>query len=202
MSEPEGPWVEPEEARCGLLLMPPAAPGPAPDEALAAVLATGAVVAYVAGAEREAAFRLCARHGVACLSLGDPDPALDGVHLLDPGRVAEARRRLRPGAIVGAACGRSRHAAMVAGEEGADYVLFGAAPEDELLELCRWWSELFVLPCAVETPGLGIEGYIEAGADFVAVGAAVWEHPDGAMEAALLLLRQIERGRAARRQQT
>src|SRR3546814_12736377 len=39
---------------------------------------------------------------------------------------AEARRRVGADAIVGVTCHDSRHLAMVAAEDGADYVAFGA----------------------------------------------------------------------------
>jgi thiamine-phosphate pyrophosphorylase len=108
----------------------------------------------------------------------------DGVHLCDPAGVGAARARLGQGRILGASCGTSRHAAMLAGEDGADYIAFGepgcALPF--LLELLAWWSELFVLPCLAE--GAFDAGscapLVEAGADFIGVGAVVWDHPDGA----------------------
>ncbi len=200
----EGPWVEPDEARCGLLLLAPEAPGVAFEAELAAALATGAIVAYVAGADREAARPLCAEHMVALLALDELDPGADGVHLRDPAAMAEARRRLGPRAIIGASCGGSRHLAMVAGEEGGDYVLFGAGPDsEELVELCGWWSGLFVLPCAVEVDAIGPEvaSYIAAGADFVAVREAVWGHQDGPAAALLLLWRQVQQGCRQRQDQ-
>ena len=196
MSEAEGPWVEPEEVRCGLLLTAPLAPGPD----LAAVLATGAVVALISQGDRPDVRTICAEHGVACLALDELDPGTDGVHLRDPGKVAGARRRLGAKAIIGAACGRSRHLARVAGEDGAAYVLFAGPDSEELLELCRWWSELFVLPCAVEVIGPEIAGYVEAGADFIAVGEALWRHPDGAPQRARLLLDQIDEARRKRQE--
>jgi thiamine-phosphate pyrophosphorylase len=109
----------------------------------------------------------------------------DGVHLRDPAGVAAARARLGPDRILGASCGRSRHAAMLAGDDGADYIAFGepgCALQPPVLELVTWWSELFVLPCLAE--GAFDDGscapLVGAGADFIAVGAAVWDHPDGA----------------------
>jgi thiamine-phosphate pyrophosphorylase len=108
----------------------------------------------------------------------------DGVHLSDPAGVADARARLGPDRILGASCGRSRHAAMLAGEDGADYIAFGehgcALPA--LLELIAWWSELFVLPCLAEgaLDVGGVAPLVEAGADFIGVSGAVWDHPDGA----------------------
>jgi len=101
---------------------------------------------------------------------------IDGVHLNEPTGIAAARARLGPGRIVGAACGLSRHAGMVAGEAGADYVMFGGldrapTPGDELFELVRWWSELFVIPCAAAAPPdpALARALVEAGADLLAL---------------------------------
>ena len=81
---------------------------------------------------------------------------------------------------------------MVAGEEGADYVMFGVEPGRHdavplLVELCGWWTGLFVLPCAVDLRGLDADpaALAGAGADFVAVREAVWQHPAGAARGAL-----------------
>ena len=164
------------------------------------MLATGAVVALIAQGDHANVRTVCAEHGVACLALDELDQGTDGVHLRDPGKVAEARRRLGPKAIIGASCSCSRHLAMVAGEDGADYVLFAGPDSEELLELCQWWSELFVLPCAVEGIGPEIAGYIEAGADFIAIGEALWGHPDGAPQAARFLLEQIDEARRNRQE--
>jgi thiamine-phosphate pyrophosphorylase len=108
----------------------------------------------------------------------------DGVHLCDPAGVGAARARLGQGRILGASCGTSRHAAMLAGEDGADYIAFGepgcALPF--LLELLAWWSELFVLPCLAEAAfdDAGLGAAARAGADFIGVGDEVWRHPEGA----------------------
>ena len=51
----------------------------------------------------------------------------DGVHLgEDDGSILEARKLLGTQAIIGASCYNSKHLAMEAGENGADYVAFGA----------------------------------------------------------------------------
>lgn len=206
--EPEGPWISPEEAQAGLLLWASADLGPAFPDELAAVLATGAVTALVladGGAASRAARERCRAAGVACLAVDDPGltQALraDGVHLGDPAGVAEARRRLGTGALVGADCGRSRHLAMVAGEDGADYVMFRAEPglDDPtplLAELCGWWAGLSVLPCAVDLRELEADPapLVRAGADFVAVRDAVWRHPSGVARAALELRGRLDEG--------
>jgi thiamine-phosphate pyrophosphorylase len=71
----------------------------------------------------------------------------------------------------------SRHAAMVAGEAGADYVQFGSldlAPPGAVIDLVAWWHELFVLPCAAAgrfSPATA-RTLAEAGADFLATPEA------------------------------
>lgn len=114
----------------------------------------------------------------------------DGVHLGQAdGDPVAARKLLGPDATIGVTCHDSRHLAMEAGEAGADYVAFGAffptstketahRPEPEIL---AWWSEMFEIPC-VAIGGITAENcapLVRAGADFLAVIGAVWNHPDG-----------------------
>ena len=100
-----------------------------------------------------------------------------------------ARKLLGPEATIGVTCHASRHLAMEAGEAGADYVAFGAffptdtkevqhKAEPEILE---WWSEMFEIPC-VAIGGITAANcapLVRAGADFLAVIGAVWNHPEG-----------------------
>jgi thiamine-phosphate pyrophosphorylase len=132
-------------------------------------------------------------HDVAFILNDRPDLAselgCDGVHVgQEDASYAEARKLL-PKAIVGVTCHDSRHLAMEAGEAGADYVAFGAFfptqtkdPKTSAdIELLRWWSEMMVVPC-VAIGGITVQNapaLVEAGADFLAVSAGVWEHPDG-----------------------
>jgi thiamine-phosphate pyrophosphorylase len=136
-------------------------------------------------------------HGTAFILNDRPDLAAelgcDGVHIgQDDAPYAEARRLL-PKAIVGVTCHDSRHLAMEAGEAGADYVAFGAffptatkTPKTQAdIDLLRWWGEMMVVP-VVAIGGITVQNapaLIEAGADFLAVAAGVWEHPDGAQGA-------------------
>ena len=117
----------------------------------------------------------------------------DGVHVgQEDASYAEARAAL-PKGIVGVTCHDSRHLAMEAGEAGADYVAFGAffptqtkEPKTKAdIDLLRWWGEMMVVPC-VAIGGITIANapaLVEAGADFLAVSAGVWEHADGPREA-------------------
>ncbi|MSU90211.1 thiamine phosphate synthase [Rhodobacteraceae bacterium 2CG4] len=118
---------------------------------------------------------------------------LDGVHLTDGARrVREVRKALGKDAIVGAFCGTSRHAAMTAGEIGADYVAFGPVTPSETLgdgsaaapELFAWWAEMIEVP-AVAEGGL-TEAALDAvapHADFLCLGQEVWAAADGPLAA-------------------
>ncbi len=114
----------------------------------------------------------------------------DGVHLgQDDGDPRDARAMLGPMAQIGVTCHDSRHLAMEAGEAGADYVAFGSfyptttkevrhKPEPSIL---GWWTTLFEPPCVAIggiTPA-NAGPLIAAGADFIAVSGAVWNHPQG-----------------------
>jgi thiamine-phosphate pyrophosphorylase len=114
----------------------------------------------------------------------------DGVHIgQDDARYAEARAVVGREAIVGVTCHDSRHLAIEAAEAGADYIAFGAFFPTSTKEakghpdfgIVRWWSEVMVVP-QVAIGGITVENakpLIEAGADFLAVSAGVWSHPQG-----------------------
>ena len=134
------------------------------------------------------------RRGIAFLLNDRPDLAFetgcDGAHIGQTDMpYAKAREALGPNAIVGVTCHDSRHLAMEAAEAGADYVAFGAfyptgtkeAPTRAEPALLSWWSELMEVPC-VAIGGITLDNarpLIEAGADFLAVSAGVWNHKDG-----------------------
>ena len=176
------------------LIGPPEVDAAALAPELEAALAAGGAVAFrlrpkhKSHAAAHDLRQICAGR-VAFLVQDDVDLALalgaDGVHLGDPARVRDVRARLGPDRLLGASCGGSRHAAMLAGDDGADYIAFGEVgrrPQPPLLELIAWWSELFVLPCLAEGAfdGAGLGAVARAGADFIGVSDEVWRHPDGA----------------------
>ena len=133
-------------------------------------------------------------HGVAVILNDRPDLAratgCDGVHVgQEDAPVAEARRIMGPDAMIGATCHDSRHLGMEAAEAGADYVAFGAFFPTETKETTHRpelsdlsvWQETMEIPC-VAIGGITVEnaaGLATAGADFVAVSAGVWKHPEG-----------------------
>jgi thiamine-phosphate pyrophosphorylase len=114
----------------------------------------------------------------------------DGVHIgQEDASYAEARTAMGKNRIVGVTCHNSRHLAVDAAEAGADYVAFGAffatatkEPKTRAEpELIQWWAETMVVPC-VAIGGITVENcvpLIEAGADFLAVAAGVWDYPAG-----------------------
>lgn len=115
----------------------------------------------------------------------------DGAHVGQEDMPArEARRLLGPELQLGVTCHDSRDLAMQAGEDGADYVAFGAFFPTATKEaktraepaLLAWWTELMELP-SVAIGGITAENcapLVAAGADFLAVSAGVWRHPNGA----------------------
>ena len=151
--------------------------------------------------------------GVAFLMNDRPDLALetgcDGVHVgQQDASYAEARRLLGAERIVGVTCHESRHLAMEAAEAGADYVAFGAffpsgtkaAKHRADPEILRWWSELMTVPC-VAIGGITPENcgvLVEAGADFLAVISAVWDHREGPAAAVKEFLAAIAAAEPAR----
>ena len=113
----------------------------------------------------------------------------DGAHVGQTDTPAAEARKLLPRLTLGVTCHDNRDLAMQAGEDGADYVAFGAffptqtkqAPTQADPELIQWWSDLMELPC-VAIGGITAENcapLVTAGANFLAVVGAVWSHPDG-----------------------
>ena len=153
------------------------------------------------------------RKGVAVILNDRPDLAArlgcDGVHVgQEDAPYEEARRLMGRDRIVGVTCHDSRHLAMEAAEAGADYVAFGAffdtatkepktRADPEILTI---WQETMQTPC-VAIGGLTVETaaqLAQAGADFLAVSAGVWAHPDGPAKAVAAFNAEIARGVAAR----
>jgi len=87
-----------------------------------------------------------------------------------PADTVVERRRVDPEGILVADVATSRHAAMEAGEAGADAVLF-TGEAAAVRDCVAWWSELFVLPVAAPAALDEPEALVAAGADFLVVEA-------------------------------
>jgi len=112
---------------------------------------------------------------------------LDGVHLpRGTHGIRKLREQLGADAIIGAACGDSRHDGLSAAEAGADYIAFspvGDTPLDDGArvdrELFEWWSEVIEVPVVAE--GALTRALVEDLApvtDFFAIGEEIWKSDD------------------------
>jgi len=107
----------------------------------------------------------------------------DGAHLTGTDALKAAAPGLKPKYIAGCGGLGTRHDAMLAGESGADYVMFGEPngrrPSfDAVIERVAWWTEIFQVPCVGYAANVDeVEALARAGAEFVAVDEAVWRSP-------------------------
>ena len=130
---------------------------------------------------------------VAFLLNDRPDLAVshgcDGAHVGQDDTPAPIARKILGDLTMGVTSHDSRHLAMEAGEAGADYVAFGAffptttkdASTTASIETLRWWTEMMEIP-AVAIGGITADNcapLVQAGADFLAVVGAIWNHADG-----------------------
>ena len=197
-----------KEFPCQLYLISPLEVGGDFPAQLEAALSAGPVAAFQfrvkevdqheAAALAEPLQAICASHDVAFIVNDSVALAkrlkADGVHMgQGDGDVREARELLGRDAQIGVTCHNSRHLAMEAAEAGADYVAFGAFyPSDTKqvehvaeLDTLQKWSFITEVPCVAIggiTPG-NAKPLVDAGADFLAVSSAVWNHPQGPAEA-------------------
>lgn len=168
-----------------------------PDVAAVVLRLTGEDADLIAGADdtelvKQAKLLLpeAQKNGAMVLLDGLPhlvnEAGADGTHMSDAPAVQTTRASLKE-RIVGAGRLASRHDAMIAGEGGADYVMFGEPDADgkrpgfdAIAERVSWWAELFQLPCiAYAASESEIPGLVRAGADFVALGEeALWNAKD------------------------
>lgn len=170
-----------------------------PDEVIAAAVAALAPIAQARGV----AVILNDRADLAA-KLG-----CDGVHVGQSDTpLSEARKLMGKDAMIGVTCHDSRHLAMEAAEGGADYVAFGAffptttkdAPTQAEPEILTIWQQFMETPC-VAIGGINAEnatGLATAGADFLAVSAGVWAHPQGPVAAVKAIEAAIAQGLSQR----
>jgi len=123
-----------------------------------------------------------------------------GVHVgIDDKKILQIRQNSPKNFVIGASCYDSKHLAMEACEQGADYISFGAFFETQTkisrgkptVEILNWASEILNFPI-VAIGGINDKNcgeLIKNGADFLAVISYVWQHPQG-VEVALKNLHQ------------
>ena len=128
-----------------------------------------------------AAFLLDGHFGLAARA-GADGANISGVEVLE-----DALSTLKPDRILGVGGLNTRHDAMMAGEAGADYVLFGEPDDagerpsaDAIFDRLQWWAEVFEPPCVGYAATLDEAGlFAESGADFILVGDFIWQDSRG-----------------------
>jgi thiamine-phosphate pyrophosphorylase len=129
----------------------------------------------------------------------------DGAHLNGIEAMQEVLPSLKPGRIAGVGGLSTRHDSMIAGEAGADYVLFGEPDKtgerpsmDAIADRLQWWAELFEPPCVGYAANFDeARTFVAAGADFVLAGDIIWNDPRGAAAALMDVADAIKQGHAS-----
>lgn len=173
--------------------------------ALAAALEAGDIAAVLLRLEDADESTLIARartlaplvqdRGAALLLDGRPEvvarSGADGAHLNGIAALRTSLATLKPAFIAGAGGLGTRHDAMLAGEAGADYVMFGEPDVagrrpsfGAILERVAWWAEIFEIPCIGHAASLDeVAGLAAAHADFIALDSFVFADARGAAAA-------------------
>lgn len=144
--------------------------------------------------------------GAALLLDGHPDlvarSGADGAHLTGIEALQETLPSLKPDRIAGVGGLSTRHDSMIAGEAGADYVLFGEPDKagerpstDAIADRLAWWAELFEPPCVGYAASIDeAQTFAASGADFILAGDLVWNDPRGAAAALMDTADAIRQG--------
>ena len=112
---------------------------------------------------------------------------VDGVHLGEKDKsIKWARKVLGPNYIIGSSCYNSKHLAMEAAEDGADYVAFGAFFESKTkipkaradVSLVEEWNLISNVPCVAigGITAMNCKTLIKAGIDQLAVINSIWNN--------------------------
>ncbi len=196
------------------LITPPALPDKFEDQ-LAAALDAGDVAALqlrlkdvpdtVVQKTIERLRPIVQSRGVAFLLNDRPDLAVkhgcDGAHVGQTDMPITQARKILGDLTLGVTCHNSLHLAMEAGEAGADYVAFGAffptatkePPEMAEISTLKSWAEIMEIPC-VAIGGINANNcapLVQAGAEFLAVVGAVWNHPESPAKGVQAMLKAI-----------
>ncbi|KEC56448.1 thiamine phosphate synthase [Bartonella koehlerae] len=98
--------------------------------------------------------------------------------------------------IIGFGNIRNRHCAMVAGEAGVDYLLFGKLGADKKphahprnIQLARWWAEIMEIPAIVQAGSdfATFDEVIKTACEFIAVEEVIFAHDNP-----LILLKMMQ----------
>ena len=196
---PRPKQADPRPAPRLYLVTPPVADATTFSAPLAAALVAGdvaAVLPRLAEADERALINIAKTlapvaqaKDVALLLDGHADlvarAGCDGAHLTGMAEFGAAFDILKPDRIAGVGGLATRHDAMSAAEQGADYVMFGepdaagVRPAFEAIEeRVGWWAEVFEAPCVAFAASIEeVAPLVAAGADFIALGDWIWRDP-------------------------
>jgi thiamine-phosphate pyrophosphorylase len=109
----------------------------------------------------------------------------DGLHLNNMEHViVDLRMSLPRDAMVGINAGTSRHTAMEASEQGADYVAFNQKLQTTGEPLVKWWSDIAEIPCVpfnAVTPA-EFATMLPHSPDFIRPSDDMWQSPYAAIQ--------------------
>ena len=132
--------------------------------------------------------------GLAVLANGKAGANCDGVHLNAlTDDIAAAKESLGKQNIVGAFCSASRHAAMQAAEDGADYIAFSQNTYTPSEPIIGWWSDLFEIPCVAFDP-VEVKDFdilLPQKPDFIRPSDDMWASPGEARRIVSALMQRL-----------
>ncbi|WP_317993883.1 thiamine phosphate synthase [Bartonella gliris] len=115
----------------------------------------------------------------------------DGLHVEgDINTLAYFENQKKEQKIIGFGNLRNRHSAMLAGEAGVDYLLFGKLGADKKphahprnLQLAGWWAEIMEVPAVVQAGSdfASFEEVLKTTCEFIAVEEIIFAHENPLM---------------------
>lgn len=118
----------------------------------------------------------------------------DGLHVTNSEfAIVDLRMSLPRDAMVGVDCGTSRHAAMEASEQGADYVGFHQRAQTIGEPLIGWWNDIAEIP-AVPLDAVTVDDVAKLkpqNPDFLRPMDEMWQSPEDATRVITALLAEL-----------
>jgi thiamine-phosphate pyrophosphorylase len=118
----------------------------------------------------------------------------DGLHIANSEfAIVDLRMSLPRDAMVGVDCGTSRHAAMEASEQGADYVAFHQHAQTIGEPLIGWWNDIAEIP-AIPLDPVSIEELAKLKPqkpDFLRPMDEMWQSPEDATRVITALVKHL-----------
>jgi thiamine-phosphate pyrophosphorylase len=111
---------------------------------------------------------------------------IDAVEQDNTFNIAKVRQDIGSDYIIGVFCGHSKHQAIIAAENGADYVSIGPLAETKFgneekasIETFEWWSEVIEIPIVAEgnLDQITVKALLKY-SDFIAIGNEIWDADD------------------------